>query len=291
VKRWVVREGDGELDAIVLAAGGDAAALEEGRVFIGRRRAKRRDAVHVGDEIRVNEPSSPPSDAPGVTVLHHGAGIVAVSKPAGISTIPDQKDAASSLLHETARLVGVWPDLLHATSRLDRGVSGVVIFTESDEARSRLQEARSAGAYHRRYVALTAKAPLPPTGTWEARIGRASDPRRRKVNGRNATNAETRYALVAQTPHAAMLSIEPMTGRTHQIRVHAAHASVPLIGDRDYGGPRTVTLPSGKVLACERVALHCLEVRVVGLTLRAGIPEDLRAWWRSVSGSDADWPA
>ena len=53
-----------------------------------------------------------------------------------------------------------------------------------------------------------------------------------------------------------------MTGRTHQIRVHASHAGAPLLGDRDYGGPTRLTLPGGRVLAPTRIALHAAKVRI-----------------------------
>ena len=62
-----------------------------------------------------------------------------------------------------------------------------------------------------------------------------------------------------------MLSVEPITGRTHQIRVHASHAGAPLLGDRDYGGPTRWTLKSGKSVTLDRIALHCARVTVEGI--------------------------
>jgi 23S rRNA pseudouridine1911/1915/1917 synthase len=282
MKRWVVGEGDGpNVDAIVGRSGDDARAIDEGRVFVGPRRAKRGDPVRVGDEVIIH-----PEDRTEVEihVLHHGEGLLAVDKPAGISTIPDQHGAEGSLLFRAARRAAVAPETLHATSRLDRGVSGVVVFVESARARERVQAARASGAYDRRYVALTAKAPSPRKGAWDEPIGRARDPKKRMVRGRDATNAVTRYEVAGETPLASMLRVEPVTGRTHQIRVHASHAGVPLLGDRDYGGARTIVLPTGKVLAFERIALHCAEVRLLGLALRSSLPEALRAWWSALGG-------
>jgi len=281
---WVVREGDGAtVDAIVARAGGDATALDEGRVFVGRSRARRGDGVNVGDTVRIAERRAV---AATVTVLHDDAGLVAVDKPAGIPTIPDSHDAEGSLLVRVARAIGVEPDALHATSRLDRGVSGVVVFAKTARAREELQDARSSGRYFRLYAAIAARAPSPPEGEWTARIGRARDARKRAVDGRDATDARTRYRTIASAA-AALLAVEPVTGRTHQIRVHASHAGAPLLGDRDYGGPRSLTLSSGKVLALDRVALHCAHVRVEGrLDVHAPIPETLRAWWTALGGPD-----
>jgi 23S rRNA-/tRNA-specific pseudouridylate synthase len=103
-------------------------------------------------------------------------------------------------------------------------------------------------------------------------------------HGREATDAITRYAVTAEAPFAAVLSIEPVTGRTHQIRVHASHAGVPLLGDSDYGGASTLVLPTGKVLAFGRIGLHCAEVRVLGFTVRSAVPEELAVWWRLLGG-------
>lgn len=286
MKRWTVRD-RARIEDVVALAGGDDRAIEDGRVFVGKARAKRGQLPMPGDEVIIHAKETAPAGE--IAVLHHAGGILAVDKPAGISTIPDQHDAEGSLLHRVARAADVDAGLLHPTSRLDRGVSGVVVFAENASVRERLRQARESGAYHRRYVALASMAPSPPSGTWAAPIGRARDPKKRVVSGRDAVPALTRYRVVARTTSAALLSIEPETGRTHRIRVHVSHAGCPLLGDRDYGGPRTVVLPTGKVLALGRVGLHCAEVRVLGLELHAPIPAELRRWWTELGGADDDW--
>jgi 23S rRNA pseudouridine955/2504/2580 synthase/23S rRNA pseudouridine1911/1915/1917 synthase len=94
-------------------------------------------------------------------------------------------------------------------------------------------------------------------------------------------------------PTAALLLLSPLTGRTHQLRVHAARAGVPLLGDRHYGGPVKVTLPDGRVVRAGRVMLHCARVRLPKiaptaeperLTLDAPIPADFRAVWLALGG-------
>ena len=291
-KIWIVREGDGDrVEAIVTRARGDARAIAEGRVFIGRQRARAGDAVRMGDEVRITERRE--TKIEDVAILFHARGALVVDKPAGIPTIPDAHDAHGSLLHRAARAAKIDPRLLHATSRLDREVSGVVVFTTTDAARASLHHARISGRYFRRYVALSERAPRvnllqEHEGTWSARIGRARDPKKRMVDGRDATDALTRYRVVATTARAALLSVEPVTGRTHQIRVHAAHAGAPLIGDRDYGGARSIVPASGKVIAVTRIALHCARVRVDDwLDVRAPIPAELRALWRELGGDEA----
>jgi 23S rRNA-/tRNA-specific pseudouridylate synthase len=98
------------------------------------------------------------------------------------------------------------PSRLHPTSRLDRDVSGVVIFAVTRAAAERLARARAEGRYQRRYVAVAANAPSPPSGTWDAPIGRTRDPRLRQVQGRDPVAAVTRYSIVASIGGASMLA-------------------------------------------------------------------------------------
>ncbi|HEY3819652.1 MAG TPA: RluA family pseudouridine synthase [Polyangiaceae bacterium] len=293
--RWTVRPGDGHTVGAVLArAGSDADAVKDGRVFVGPRRVRREDeAVTAGEVVHVAAPRALEDRT--ATLLLRAADFVAADKPAGIPTIPDHAGAAHSLIAAVARALGVETSRLHPTSRLDRDVSGVVVFTRTAEAAQRLARARGEGAYERRYVALAARAPQAPAGTWDAAIGRARDPRLRMVGGRDPIDARTRYRVVAVAPRGeAMLAVAPQTGRTHQIRVHAAHAGAPLLGDRSYGGPPRVTLPTGRVLEPGRVALHAARIVVPGedgapVVVTSAIPAELESLWSALGGDAAAW--
>lgn len=287
-RRWIVEaDADGTIEAIVLRAGGDALALAEGRVFIGRLRARGGEVVQAGTEVTLHEAREALS---GVNILRREDDFVAVDKPAGIPTIADHGGQAHALVALVARTLDVPESAVHPTSRLDRGVSGVVILALTPAGRERLAAARARGHYARRYVAIAAGFPSPDEGTWKEAIGRAKDPRKRAIGGRDATDAETRYRVVARTERASLLALDPITGRTHQLRVHASHAGAPLLGDRDYGGPTRWTAKSGKSLTLDRVALHCARVTVEGVEpIAAEIPETLRAWWSAADGDDAAW--
>ena len=168
-------------------------------------------------------------------------------------------------------------------------MSGVVVFALDTEMAARLRLEREEHRYARRYVAIAARAPRDDSGTWDAPIGRAKDPRHRAVNGRDATSARTHFAVVARAGEAALLALAPVTGRTHQLRVHASHAGAPLLGDRVYGAPARVTLPSGKVLAFDWIALHAARVTIFASVLDAPIPALLRETWSALGGDDGAW--
>jgi RluA family pseudouridine synthase len=304
-KIWVVREGDGATVAdIVARAGESAAAIGAGRVFIGKKRATRSDQrVCVGDTVRIGaargENRSAAQSPPQVDILFREAGLVACAKPAGLPTVPDQAGAAHSLVAIVARAIGAGKlEDLRVTSRLDRDVSGVVVFALDAAAEERLRRARAEGRYQRRYIALASmKAPLADEGIWEAPIGRAANPKLRAVCGPDAKEAKTRWRKVATTSAdavaVAMLAVDPVTGRTHQIRIHASHAGAPLLGDRDYGGPGRLVLPSGRILAPSRIALHAARVVVPGargpVEARAPVPSELAELWTAVGGARDAW--
>ncbi len=266
------------------------AALREGRVFVGRRRATDPSwRVRAGDEVVVHSARAGDADDV-VRLLDRRDGVVAAYKPAAVASIPDHRGARGSLLDEAERLSGARP--LHATSRLDVGVSGVVLLAADDAARARLAASREQGAYLRRYVAVASRAPSPPEGVWDAPIGRAADPRLRQVGGREPKPAATRYRVVAEAAGgAALLAVEPATGRTHQIRVHAAHAGCALFGDAAYGGPTRAVDATGAVTRLARIGLHAAWVEVPAADgsrwlVEAAPPADFEAVARA-AGFDA----
>jgi 23S rRNA-/tRNA-specific pseudouridylate synthase len=235
-----------------------------------------------------------------VEILARGEGWVAVDKPAGIPTIPDQRGASHALITLAGRAVGLDPARLHATSRLDRDVSGVVVFAFDRAAAERLAHLREAHRYARRYVAIAdcSRSPRPAcgaggqgggVGSWRVPIGRAPNPKHRAPNGADAVDATTHYAVVASAPPYALLALSPVTGRTHQIRVHASHAGAPLLGDRTYGGPTRATLPNGRVLAFDRIALHAARVTLGETVIESPVPEKLRALWVALGGEGEAW--
>ena len=173
-------------------------------------------------------------------VLHQDADVLALDKPAGLSSQGGrgQHKTLDDLLAAFAKPSGRKPQLVH---RLDRDTSGVILAARSQPAASFLGKALMARRFAKRYLAVTAGPPDPPTGE-------IAVPLRREEQGREAWSrpaspehpdsqpALTRYRVLAANSAAALLELEPVTGRMHQLRVHLAHLGRPILGDPRYGG-------------------------------------------------------
>jgi 23S rRNA-/tRNA-specific pseudouridylate synthase len=265
---------------------GAARALEEGRIFIGKKRAAAHDALRAGDEVWLYPARAEPREPP--RILAEREGIVAAYKPPDMATVADHRGSAGSLETIIQTMAGLRAPLA-ATSRLDVGVSGVVVFATDEASRRGGARAREEGRYLRHYVAISSVAPTPARGLWTGSIGRAKDPRLRRVGGPSAQTAETAYAVAATAPKGALLAVEPKTGRTHQIRVHAAHSGSALWGDASYGGPTRLVGANGTVTPVDRVALHAAWVEIAifrgdPLRVEAPPPTDFLDIWTGCGG-------
>jgi 23S rRNA-/tRNA-specific pseudouridylate synthase len=168
--RWVVREGDGERLADVLAKVGEGAAgaADEGRAFVNGKRAAAEDAVAVGDAVEIWSAREAVAGEAEVSVIARWGEIVAAYKPAALATTPDRRGAASLVVEVGKILRRAMP---HAASRLDVGVSGVVLCALGSQGLAHIEEMRSQGRLKRTYVALAAGV-IEGEGTWSAPIGR-----------------------------------------------------------------------------------------------------------------------
>ncbi len=275
----------------------DPYALSQGRVFLEEQsRTPRRlgpehasQWLRVGQVVRVAASTSgvPQRPAPALEILDQDSGLVVLNKPAGVATIPDQHGASRSLLGQLAVHLFVPIDCVHPTSRLDRDVSGVVVFALDASMRHALAEARNLGGYRRSYVALSSGALSPEQvreGAWEARIGRGKTAVTRAVDGPGATHARSQFRHLAKAGALHAWRLEPQTGRTHQLRVHAAHAGFPLIGDAQYGGLQRLAQPDGRVRAPGRVMLHAHRVCALGRIWVAPLPAMFQLLWSEDGG-------
>ncbi len=253
--RWVVEAPLG-LDEL-LHRHGLSRALGGGRVFVDARREHERRVLATGSVVEVYAPRP----AATIDVLSEHEGVWAVEKPAALPTEPD-KAGSECVLLQLAERVGVEQSRLVPISRLDVGVSGVLLVTADAASRQALLEQRARGTLRRRYVALACGVPTPESGQWREALGRGARGQR-VVDGRFSQAAHSQYRVVATAqpvardrPLTSLLALSPITGRTHQLRVHASAHGAPLLGDRRYRGPSRMTDADGSVRSFTQVQLH-----------------------------------
>lgn len=215
--------------------------------------------------------SDPSSESPSIPVLFEDADLLVLDKPPGVS-VNESETAGQPSVVDRHRWVA--PHLVH---RLDRDTSGVLVLARHAEAARALSSAFAERRTRKVYWALTTGAPR--SGLEDAPIG--ADPRRpraRRVRP-DGQAAQTWFETRDAVESLAWVEARPITGRTHQIRIHLAHQRAPVLGDLLYGGVERVRVGDAVVVA-PRTALHArvLEIEISGQWRRfeSPFPEDLR---------------
>ena len=213
-------------------------------------------------------------------VIFEDAEILGLAKPSGLSSQGGrgQANTLDELLWAFARPGKARPRLIH---RLDRDTSGVILAAKTKPAAGFLGKAMMARKIAKTYRAIvTPGAPEPAKGVIDA-------PLRRDEQGReaymrvcapdhpDAETARSRYRTLAEAAGAALVELDPETGRMHQLRVHLAHIGRPIAGDARYGGALVV---GGH--AVPRLMLHARSLRFPHpaggtTTLEASEPPDM----------------
>ena len=289
---WVVQEGDGNTVADVIATLGDYGDAASLRVRLNGRRATTDAPIEPGDRVELLPAPRARTDD-GVHVLTQRDGVLLAYKPAGLPSEPTRQGESSMVtvlgaLHGGAKV--------HAASRLDVPVSGVMMCTLGRDATRRVTRWRELQQIARTYLAIAvvkAEA-LEDEGTWDCalRRGRGSGGRPQMLagNGKAALSAETRFRVLSRAARGFLLELKPQTGRMHQLRAHTSIAGCPLLGDSLYGAPRRQVDGSGAVHELRRIALHAHRVDTPTLRATAAVPAELGDIWKRCGGSDSDWP-
>ena len=192
--------------------------------------------------------------------LHADTALLVLDKPAGLLSVPgrgaDKQDCAS------ARAQARWPDAL-IVHRLDMATSGLLLMARGAEMQRRLSMAFEARQVHKRYVALVAGELSPPAGEWgEIELPLMTDwPNRpRQMVDARGKPSRTRWRLLAHEHDAqgrpqTRLELEPVTGRTHQLRVHLQALGHPILGDALYADADTGARSARLLLHASELAL------------------------------------
>jgi len=212
-----------------------------------------------------------------ISVLWSGAGLVAVDKPPGVPVIPGRGATDAAPLRE--QLEAQLGRRIWVVHRLDRDTSGVLLFALDAASHRAASMAFEGGLAEKWYLALVSP-PLPAAVRVDAALVPARRSRMRVAGqGEAGKPAVTELSPIGASGDVGLVEARPVTGRTHQIRVHLRHAGAPLLVDPQYGRPGDVTERdlggSSDTVVLARTPLHA--ARLV-LPAAEGLPSlDVRA--------------
>lgn len=172
-----------------------------------------------------------------VEIVYEDEWLMVVDKPAGILTVPGKDEEAKSLLEMVGeRLNG---ELVLEVHRLDQATSGLVTFAKTREVQSDLRRQFESREVSKTYLALLDGTPVEEKGIIDLPLRADPDDRPRQVvDFEHGKNAVTRYRVLERHGDRTLVEFSPLTGRTHQLRVHASHRQgldCPIVGDMLYG--------------------------------------------------------
>lgn len=259
------------------------------------RRMKAHSPVQPGDVYLLRTPARPEPPCPRTfEVLHRDEAVLVIDKPAGLPVHASAKFYFNTL---TRVLLERYPDEpLQICHRLDRETSGCLVVARSKEAARHLKGAFAAKTAHKRYLAIVHGAP-----DWDERVidlplGLARPEEGldvRMVVRDDAPPARTRARVLERRGDHALLELEPVTGRQHQLRAHLAAVGHPIVGDKLYahGDAAFMAFCDGGMTAelaalfrLPRQALHARSIRMPHpaggeLAVEAPFPADLQRFW------------
>jgi len=274
------------------------ALLRDGHVsLVGGPAGSASRRVRPGEVYRIAVPpllpAEPAAEDIPLTVVYEDEYLIVIDKPPGLVVHPAagnrERTLVNALLaHCAGSLSGIGgverPGIVH---RLDKDTSGLMVAAKTDAAHRGLAEQFAAHVLERAYTAVAWGVPSPRQGEFTGNIGRS--PRNRQkmaVLTRGGRTALTRYRVLRVlggargSGTASVVECRLATGRTHQIRVHMAHAGHPLVGDPVYGGSRR----AASLAAMDQIGRQALHAHLIGfvhpishekLRFESSLPNDI----------------
>lgn len=224
------------------------------------------------------------ASAKDVRILFEDDALIAVYKPALLQCHPSPSAPRGSDTLE-GRVSSLLGADVHPVHRLDAETTGIVLFAKLPYAQAHLQRQMQAGTFSKQYEAWVFGAPEPLAGEVDTPIARLSPESFTRVVRSDGQRAVTRYQTLERRVFpagaASRLSLSPMTGRTHQLRVHMAHIGCPLLGDTRYASAaseimsRTLALAYHQLAAVRLAFIHPLTLRPVQIACPASFSPPL----------------
>ena len=221
--------------------------IRSGQVLVNGNKCKTGYSLEMNDIIQVDVPKKESNfkklipENLNLNIIHEDESIIVINKPAGIVVHPgigvNSGTVANGLAYHFQKLSNVngelRPGVVH---RLDKNTSGVMIIAKTNSAHVFLADQFKERKVKKKYIGLT-------WGVWDNEKGEINKPMLRDKKdptkysiGVNGKNSITKYEVEKIFRHSSLVSFFPLTGRTHQIRVHASYYEHPIFGDEKYGG-------------------------------------------------------
>lgn len=201
--------------------------------------------VYSGNEIRVEYDPRKFRTLPVHTVklgpehiLFNEAGLIVVNKPANLPTVPTLDNARDDLVSALRGLLGK-NQYLGIHHRLDAPTSGCVLFTTTEDMNTFAAGLFQENLVQKKYLAVVNLPNPPPEKKWEIKNQLARAEKKKNIYASVKTEgsfAHSRFELLQSKGDLALIACEPVTGRTHQLRVHLSESGMPILGDRTYQG-------------------------------------------------------
>ena len=196
--------------------------------------------VKCGDRIEVcmdeDRPEYPAQEG-NLSILYEDDALIAPDKPAGILMHPSSARNTDTLANYL-----LWyyqktnqPCAVHPVSRLDRDTFGVVLLAKNSHIHAKMHQMQKLGQIEKIYRAAVLGGPIDDEGIIDAPIARLSPEGMLRGVRDDGKPARSKYSVLERKNGFSLLQLQPLTGRTHQLRVHCAHMGFPILGDPQYG--------------------------------------------------------
>lgn len=248
--------------------------IESGNVKVNDRESKPGYKIKSGDVISLQEPEllamqAIPQDIP-VNIVYQDEWLLIVDKPAGLVVHPApgnlEGTLVNALLFHCQNLSGIGglerPGIVH---RLDKETSGLLMVAKNDLAHASLTKQLQSRKVKRSYLAICLGIMKQDAGKIDAAIGRHPiDRKKLSTVTRKGREAITEFRVLERFEGSSLLELKLGTGRTHQIRVHLASLSHPVLGDSQYGGKRRSGTGRKELAAMAIMRRQALHAQVLG---------------------------
>lgn len=219
--------------------------------------------IEIGDVITadLDEPTPEyPAEDGEFTILYEDAHILAVDKPAGMLIHPSRSRLTGTLAN---RVLGYYQRTqqkcaFHPITRLDRDTFGIVLLAKNAHIHGILNQFHTEGKIRKTYHALVFGGPEAERGIIDAPIARRPLPSLLRYVNCDGKPSRTEFAVLERKNGIAKLALRPITGRTHQLRVHCAHMGYPILGDPQYGSEASQQLSEALGLSSQLLCAKSL---------------------------------